>query len=166
MVCRNPDGSVYLDAGGNSFLCYDVGVAQPAIAAHEFGHVLGLPDEYPAAPGSVARRDTLCVTYGLPASQCTDVGVMEDLGAPPQERYFDVLFASLDGLTPGFSWTFGMAPGWTGGISPELATLIREFEIPVPIDGSAVPEPPSIMLVLVAVMGLVRARRASITRRS
>ena len=151
--CVNPDGSPFLDKG-KSIMCYDTGAVQPLIAAHEFGHLLGLPDEYGQRP-----KNILCDRYGLDASKCVDGGLMEALNLPPVERYFDVLFLNLDDFTPDFKWTFGLAPGWESDVPPELVDILDTFELPAQISSEAVPEPSTAALLALGALAFGVTRR-------
>lgn len=146
----------------------DVGTGQPRIdmidevAIHEFGHMLGLYDEYVGGgvdptsnPTDLCRQTTI---FGVPVpglrtgAYCNSM--MADFG-PMQDRYFDDIVSYFEGvsgrsLTPGHSPVFGSysltdpGPLFTGIVEP-----------------SAIPEPPLPYLVLLALLCLATSLRYS-----
>ena len=148
--------------------CLDAGGLSTATAAHEFGHLLGLPDEYPP-DRNLADPFTPCYrTLSNPREGCAlgeEVGIMADAAFPVQQRYFDYLFSSLDNLTPGFQWTFGYSPTWNDGQPlPYSLPILDGLELP-PSGTNGVPEPGTAALAIFALLAIVRSRIVASWRR-
>lgn len=187
--CMNADGSLFLDSTGQSRDCYDFTYAKysgpqvvglPFIAAHEFGHLLGLPDEYPFTldPTNIALvawckvngialndcgRYKLCFekSADFPLSKCEAKGIMDflDFSLTTQERYYDYVFEDLTKATPGFNWTFGFSG--LGGVSPPPDGLLvpELFELPFQAASVEVPAPPTLALFAIGFACLYVQRR-------
>ncbi|MBL8377595.1 MAG: hypothetical protein JNM79_07005 [Burkholderiales bacterium] len=165
MNCLDGDGNAFFDRNLRQYKCYDITAVQPFVAAHEFGHILGLPDEY--APSS---KNILCqsnfnlfdrnVLFGLPDEQCLEVGLMGDFKRGAQERYYNFLFDNLTDATPEFQWTFGRSPDWfMDGFPQQFASIVDVFEYPVQLGSNSIPVPPSLALVTLGLFGLRWTRR-------
>jgi len=147
--CRNIDGSVI------SFsLCEDLnGDFLKRVAAHEFGHLLGLPDEY--APNS---KDTLCLKGNPLNLDCSDRGLMEAIDLDPMQRYFDYLFSNLDNFTPGFELSFVPDPDWTSPVP--ILGQIGSIEIsPATFVTAEIPVPATLVLLSVGLIAVGASRR-------
>lgn len=106
-----------------------------AIAAHEFGHFLGLYDEY--TNGDIGP---------LGIHEGADAGTMGPCPTMPvQDRYFDALLANLNDEL-GRHLILAPAPGF----SP-IAELPSDAFFP-PEQGGQVPEPPTVLLAGTAIM--------------
>lgn len=136
------------------------------VAAHEFGHLLGLFDEY--APGGIIDPsigpDDLCLTYigpgGAPAKQGNFCGsLMADRGLP-QPRNYERILDQISAQT-GFKVVLGNAPIYPSYAFPELKGDFIGF------DASAVPEP-GMWFLFIAGFGLLgsslRRARAKFAR--
>lgn len=160
MLCLNADGSVFTDGTLEIFQCRNITATQNYIAAHEFGHILGLPDEYaPSSPGILCKTLLGLSLFGIPESECLGTGLMEDIKMPTQERYYDYLFQNLSGNTPGFNWTFGLSPDWTNDFPSELGGLVALFESPIQTNLATVPEPGSLLIFVTSGLVLIFVRR-------
>lgn len=107
-----------------------------AIAAHEFGHFLGLYDEYTG--GTIGP---------LGIREGADAGLMGPCPTMPvQERYFDTLLTNLNDEL-GRHLVFAPAPGF----SPIAELPSDAFFPPEQEQGSQVPEPPTLPLASVAI---------------
>ena len=137
-------------------------------AAHEFGHLLGLFDEYSGASNPFAESGDLCsftnfpITGGtLPFKTGNWCGsLMSDLGST-QERYYERLF-ELSGLDQSLNPVFGMAP--EGYYAFDVLTGTVDDGIIEVSDPSiaSVPVPASGFLLLGSIGLLIGRRRSAI----
>jgi hypothetical protein len=109
---------------------------QDEIAAHEFGHMIGLYDEY---SGGAVNPDGFTTTGAL----------MADLG-PVHERYYEDILAWLEGAS-GRDLSLAPAPYPPYASDPPIDGF-RDDMVPIPAPGS-------IGLAVTGIVGLIRARK-------
>ena len=143
--CRGLDGTAVPLS-----ICEDLnGDYLRRVAAHEFGHLLGLPDEYPPS----GDRERLCIEAPNLGLDCTDDGLMYRIRFDPVDRYFEYLFSNLDTLTPGFELSFVPDPDW---ISPSpLPNREGLFEISPDVASATVRSPSTLLLLEIGCLSLI-----------
>lgn len=130
---------------------------QDEVAAHEFGHQVGLFDEYSiGAVDPTVPPGNLCVLPSQAQLFCNSL--MADLG-PTQQRYFESILANIDDLFGrSLALAFAGQPPYPG--NPPDLEFAAHHEAP---DSFGVPQPPTIVFVLggmVVALGLrLRLRR-------
>ena len=132
---------------------------QDEVAAHEFGHQVGLFDEYSiGAVDPTVPPGNLCVLPSQAQLFCNSL--MADLG-PTQQRYFESILANIDDLFGrSLALAFAGQPPYPGD-PPDLEFALHH-DAP---DNFGVPQPPTIVFVLAGtLLGLglrLRLRRRS-----
>ena len=125
---------------------------QDEVAAHEFGHQVGLFDEY--STGAVdpsAPTGNLCVLPGQSQLFCNSL--MADLG-PTQERYFQSILNNIDDLFGrSLALQFAGQPPYPGD-PPDLEFALHH-DAP---DNFGVPAPPTLVFVLAGALLCLVAR--------
>lgn len=137
--CEFYTGLVLPDVSSGTL--YDFNYLQGSVAAHEFGHMLGLLDEYGLTCSGVIRPgDGLMGCWGI-----DEIG--RSFGLPVQERYFTDFLQDARNFT-GLNLVGGMAP----------VPLLRGTKVILgDADGDAfsVPEPGSLLLIVTALLILL-----------
>lgn len=119
---------------------------QDEVAAHEFGHQVGLFDEYSiGAVDPNAPPGSLCVLPG--AAQAFCISLMADLG-PTQQRYYESILATLDNLF-GRSFLLASAGQPPYPFDPRDPDFALHHEAP---DNFGVPQPPTLVFVLAGML--------------
>lgn len=113
---------------------------QDRVAAHEFGHIIGLYDEYYQNGRGTLDPDNPFIDPTMTSIMATPDGM-------PKERHFQSILEWLEGET-GYDMILAQSPLWRPGESG-----------PPVNDGAPIPEPASIILLILGGMGLVFRQR-------
>lgn len=140
---------------------------QPLIAAHEFGHLVGLPDEYCESVTELLEK--------LVSPFCTFTGtgfvnsvhnIMSEIDKDPARHHFDRIIDALQ-IEFGRTFTVDISPDFIPnviafGLAPIGPEAISDLENPAILIGPAsVPEPVSVVLIALGLIAVGAVRRRS-----